>query len=776
MSANSRISNLISTQVPFFVRNDHENFVRFVEAYYEYLEQSNNTTQLGKTIHTAKSLPDYMDVDRTIDIFSEQLYNQYLKLIPKNVIADKALILKHVQDFYKARGTEKSIEFLLRIMFGEEDVVFYYPKRDILRASDGKWFIEKSVKIEDVRVDGVSNTNVNVLKNFVNRKITGNTTNAYAIVEKTDVYYEGDVLIYELKISNPYKKFQAGETIFTLFDDNGITKSLSANLFKGFINTVEVVTPGTGYKVGDIVPIESLTGTGANIIVSSVTSGNIVSFGIVRGGAGFQIGDNLIISGGGGVGAGGFVSTVLKDGSVHPNSYSIPISTILLEANTTIGNAVYSNLSSSNVNTSVGNATSYFTYSNTGPASAATVSFQGSNYISLPSITVVANTVVRSLGILGRMDIINGGLNYANGDIITFTNIIGGYGSGASANVKSVDANGVIKEVQFVDVPGQIIGGTGYAQDKLPLANVVSNTGSGANIVVSAVLGDGEDIQAVSTSLGGIIRLSVLNKGINYDVDTKLNLTSIGDGTAKANVSVVTGSFTYPGRYLNDDGHLSGYNFLEDRDYYQNFSYVVKAKQSIEKYRKALKDLVHPAGMILFGEYLFVDSTPNVSFNSVTGQYATTTYVGTYSSTSNADGILVLVYSPNSDVSSLANAYVEILSGDTANLTNGSFAVNVVNSAAFTIYYANTMPGTVSANTGNGNTKILTGSSTNFNAFNVGDAFKISGYSNTFYVGAVQNSVSMTVTTVLPRNLTGNTFYRIQTRANSSGNIMFTSI
>lgn len=778
MSANNRISNLVSTQLPFFVRNDHENFVRFVEAYYEYLEQFPVGNNIGKTVHTAKSLPDYMDVDRTIDLFSEKLYNNYLKLIPNKTIADKSLILKNVQDFYKARGTEKSIEFLLRIMFGEENTEFYYPKRDVLRASDGKWFIEKSVKIEDVKVNGFSNTDVNVLQNFKNRRIVGNTTGAYATVEKVDVYYEGDVLIYELKISNQYKKFTAGETIFTLYDDGNTTKSLTANLFKGFINTVEVVKSGTGYKVGDIVTIESLTGSGGNIVVSSVTSGNIVSFGVVKGGAGFQFGDNFLISGGGGIGAGGYVETVLKDNSIHPNSYSIPISTILLEANTTIGNVVYSNLSSSNVNTALANATSYFVYANTGPILTSALSFQGSGYESLPTITAVSNTVVRSLGILGRMEIIDGGLNYANGDNIVFTNVIGGYGSGAAANVKSVDANGIIQEVQFVPVPGQITGGTGYTQTHLPKANVISGTGTGANVIVTAVLGDGEEIQAATTSVGGIIKLAILNKGINYDVDTTLNLSSIGDGTAKANVSIVTGSFTYPGRYLNDDGHLSGYNFLEDRDYYQNFSYVVKAKHAIEKYRKALKDLIHPAGLKLFGEYLYTDQIVGSSLNSVTSLYDSSVRIAKYEATSNANGTLILAYSPYYDVSGLSNTsfYIEILSGDNANLTNGRFTVTSLNTAAFTIYYANSMLGTVSANAGNGNTRTLTGASTNFNDLNIGDAIKISGYSNTFYVGTVQNSESLIVTSILPKNLTGNTFYRVQTRANSNGSILFTRI
>jgi hypothetical protein len=769
-TTNSKISNLVASQVPFFVRNDHDTFVKFMEAYYEYTEQS------GKVVERAKNLPAYSDIDRTVDEFTEYFYKTYLAKIPRNIMADKSLVLKHIKDFYTARGTEKSIQFLIRILLGDENVEFYYPKRDVLKASDGKWFVEKSLKIEDVHVNGVPNTSVNVIQNFKNRKISGNTSNAYAIVERAEVYYEGDVLIYELKISNQYKTFRAGETIYTLFDENGTTKSLTANLFKGFINTVEVTSPGTGYKIGDIVSIESLTGTGGNIIVSSVTSGNIVSLGIINGGAGFKIGDTFLITGGGGSGAGGFTTAVLTDNSVHPNSYSVPISTIALEANTPIGNTFYSNLSSSNANTTLANATSYFTYSNTGPISATTVSFQGSGYLGLPTITAVSNTVIRNLGILGRMEIVNGGLNYANGDIITFTNVIGGYGTGASANVKSVDANGKIAAVQFVQVPGQIIGGSGYSQSHLPIANVVSGTGNGASIIVSAVLGDGENIQAGTTSVGSIIRLLIVSRGTNYDVDTTLNLSSIGDGTAKATASIVTGSFTYPGRYLNDDGHLSGYNFLEDRDYYQSFSYVVKARHSIEKYRKALKDLIHPAGMRLFGEYLFVDPMVNVSFNTTNGQYANTTYTGTYTSTSNANGTLVLVYSPNIDVSALSNVYIEIMSGDTDNLSSGKFSVNTINSSAFTIYYANTMSGTVSANAGVGNTRILTGSSTPFGRFNLGDRIRISGHSNTFYVGAVKNATSLTVTTRLPKNITGNTFYRVQTRANSNGNILFTSI
>ena len=41
---------------------------------------------------------------------------------------------------------------------------------------------------------------------------------------------------------------------------------------------------------------------------------------------------------------------------------------------------------------------------------------------------------------------------------------------------------------------------------------------------------------------------------------------------------------------------------IQDGKYYQTHSYVVKVGESINKWRSALKDLVHPSGHIFFGE------------------------------------------------------------------------------------------------------------------------------------------------------------------------------
>lgn len=700
MSSNSKISNLISTQVPFFVRNDHQNFVRFVEAYYEYLEQSNTITGIGNTVDMAKSLPHNMNIDESIDLFTQKFYDNYLKFLPGNVIADKNIIIKHIQDFYKARGTEKSIEFLLRVMFGEEETEFYYPKRDVLRASDGKWFVEKSLKVQDIAINGVANDDILAVQNFAKRQITGNTFLATAIVERADVYYEGGTLVKELKISQQTKNFADGEVLFATFTNEGITYSITANLFSGLLNTVVLTKAGTGYFVGDEVQIESDSGTGGSIIVSSVTSGNITGISVLNGGAGFRVNNSILISGGGGSNASANVLTVDTSGTVHPNTYNVYYTTIASLANAAINLSDYYTetntvISGSNANTTLANTLLSYVFANTGPIQTVLLLNAGENFSVTPNTSAVANTRILALGILGRMRINNGGLDYQINDEIEFINNIGSFGSGAKANVFNVAANGMITEVRFVESPisGYPIGGMGYNQTNLPRANVISLTGSGADIEVTAILGDGENVPVGTSSIGEINELSIISRGSGYKTTPTLNLKSIGDGTAQAVATIITGTFTYPGRYINDDGHLSGYNFLEDRDYYQDFSYVVKAKQSIEKYRKALKDLIHPVGLKLFGEYLFVDNGENlnVSVSRATANYSSNiTYAGTYTANGNAltTFINVSVQDANTvNISNLnlSNVYIEFLSGDTGNLVNTVYSVTPISNSEFQI-------------------------------------------------------------------------------------------
>ena len=754
-SSNNRTSVLVNSQVPEFVRNEHQTFVKFLEYYYRYLEQD------GKQLYVSKNLVNFLDIDHiNADVqydkilgdehslreegdyhaFLQKMYDNFITFIPDTVITDRVNLLKHAKEFYTSRGSEKSVRFLMRALYNKE-VEFYYPKSDILRASDGKWFIEKSLKITNIQVNNSSNSLA--VTNFADHKIYGSSSKATATVERVDVYFDKGQQVYELKISSAYREFLNDERIYTYYTEEGNDKFLSANLFSGVITAVTINEGGSGYTEGASVNVAS-NGSGAQIVISKVTKGIIQSVGVSFGGAGFKIDDPIVISGGGGTGANANVSNVNANGFYHPNSYNVMWTTIGLEANTAINNTRYSNLVSSIVdpaNAWMTNSMSFFAYSNCGPAVSCFVINTGNNYVPPLALTISANSIISLLGILGRMEIVNGGSNYAANDKIEFLNPIGSTGSGAYANVTSVDANGKITQVNFISQPGQIIGGSGYDYTNLPKANVISATGNGANIMVTAIIGQNERLVAANSSIGTIQEISIITGGAGYIDNPVLRLDQLGDGLANATLTVVTGAYSYPGRYINDDGHISSYNFLEDRDYYQNFSYVVKIDESINKYRKPLKSLIHPAGSKLFGEYLLVDDTQTNSNTNVSVSYAKTesntkffesyfqvqgyvtgvfapqiesgsatveTITAPYStsvSTSNLSGTYaatnntIRVYSPIHGYSANDYVYLQFTSNAWANLADISYLITSANANYLTV--TNPLSETVSGNTGN---------------------------------------------------------------------------
>ena len=207
----------------------------------------------------------------------------------------------------RAKGSENSIKFLLRALYNVESE-FYYPKQDILRASDGKWYIEKAIRIADTQVNNVSNSMIDT--EFVGKQITGMDSQAKAIVEGVNVYYRNGALVTELKISNSNKPFYSNEKIFTYYQDSefGATKFISASVFGGQIVDTDIINGGTGYLEGMVIPVipTGNTGSGANVRITRVSRGGInrifvgvgTTFGYRDdGGVGYKTDDIILISG-----------------------------------------------------------------------------------------------------------------------------------------------------------------------------------------------------------------------------------------------------------------------------------------------------------------------------------------------------------------------------------------------------------------------------------------------------------------------------------------------
>ena len=188
-SFDERISVQVEGQLPDFVKQDHATFVAFLEAYYEYMEL------LGKPYEIISNLDNYFNVDKTVDDYLKYFKNQFGKDVPEAVFANanKPQVLKKLRDFYRSKGSEKSFQFLFRLLYKEE-IEFYYPSSDMLRVSDGKYSSDKIIRCVD-------NSGVNAAAGFVGKTITGDTSLATGVVELVLNEYIGPFSVSTIYLS-----------------------------------------------------------------------------------------------------------------------------------------------------------------------------------------------------------------------------------------------------------------------------------------------------------------------------------------------------------------------------------------------------------------------------------------------------------------------------------------------------------------------------------------------------------------------------------------------
>ena len=154
-----------------FIRHEHPQFRNFVYRYFEYLDR-----EKGEYDIIAK-LFFYGDIDRTLDEFIDYFKPQYTTGFPDAVAADFRFLIKNIKSFYLSKGSEKSYEFLFKVLF-DSFVEFYYPKNDILRASDGKWIEPNYLKIDDFGISFID------IVAYIDKKVVGDVSGATNFIEE----------------------------------------------------------------------------------------------------------------------------------------------------------------------------------------------------------------------------------------------------------------------------------------------------------------------------------------------------------------------------------------------------------------------------------------------------------------------------------------------------------------------------------------------------------------------------------------------------------------
>ena len=464
MATNKKISTNVDQQFPFFVRDDGPNLVAFLKAYYEWTEQANNA------IEVSKNLLNYQDIDSTYEKYLEYFHREIMDDIPRDVLANRNKLAKHIKDVYRSRGSQLSYQLLFRILYNEE-IEFYYPGEDLLRVSDGRWVLETSIRV------GPPVSSTYSADSFLNNKIIGLTSQATARVDRADKSLSSGTIVDEFYLLDIQGTFQDNEEE-ALFDDRAVKATVFAT--SGPLQSVTVQKGGAFHQTGDAVNFISTSGSGANGVVIETIGTSAAQWSIERKGSGYTLGSDITIDHGSGAESSFTIATLSNTEVIAINSDPIlPMANVglgtgprfvSLGANTS---AVSANLATANVSSTIISG-SLFTNTTFGSINSISQSNYGYGYDPvLPTATVreplIADTLTidpdggfkgqnalivstHAPGAISSVKVNNFGADYSRFDSITINNLTR---AGTQAATAAPNISGIINYPgKYIDTKG----------------------------------------------------------------------------------------------------------------------------------------------------------------------------------------------------------------------------------------------------------------------------------------------------------------------------------
>jgi hypothetical protein len=335
MFANNYISTIVENQLPDFVRSEHPKFVALLKKYYEYMEQD------GKTLNLGKNLYDYADVDTTRSDLIKYFKSKIIPNFPEETELSTAKLIKAARDFYDKKGTPDSFKFLFRALYNQ-DIDVYFPKEDILKASDGKWKQPQALRLAfSDTLTLVANGNVNVFAvsantitsnniNFVSASINVNSYIQIGTEKRKVTNVNASTIIVEIPFANTgnaqtydsAKLYKVTLSEYASFNVNLLEKKLGVGEVSRTTcvieKAVQTVDSQTGREIVELYVsnVRRLFDAGENLVVKYTEDGiektfksKIISlisnlslyrnrFGVVQTGRRYKTGDPVVFYGG----------------------------------------------------------------------------------------------------------------------------------------------------------------------------------------------------------------------------------------------------------------------------------------------------------------------------------------------------------------------------------------------------------------------------------------------------------------------------------------------
>ena len=508
-------------------------------------------------VNNISDLINFRDPDKVIDHFLTNMRNEFLATLPENLAqgVNKKKLIKNIKSLYRSKGSVRGHEMFFRILFGEDSETIY-PRENMFKASDGQFDSLKVLRVIATLGD------VTLL---IGRTITGQTSEATAIVENTSTFQIGASTVTELILNDDsiLGTFAVGEEIQGTISDTD-DFFVKANI-TGIPGTKNIINDGSLNKSTDTINLTA-GGEGALFQIEDIGPGKITEIIIDNKGTNYLVGDSLVFNntGTGGKNAAGFVKVV--NGGIADQNGNTNVATgiedrIILEDETTSGDAYEGKLIMQEQFTDLQTIEEIF------------LTNGGGQYLELPTVTVTSSTG-------------NGATLKAYGDevgkIVKLKTVELGrsYESAPTPPVLGFFNNMIVSNINgtFIEKINTVTGDTSGAT-----GTIAEFDNTKGLLRIKNVTGTFQLNETITSSSGGTCKLRKL------DVST-------------ASVNVVSVSDT-DGAFISERGKVSETTMrIQDSLFYQDYSYVIKVGQSIARWRDAFKKTMHTAGFYFTGQ------------------------------------------------------------------------------------------------------------------------------------------------------------------------------
>ena len=147
------------------------------------------SSRVSATVHNyyknplfaSRTLIKERDIDTTTTTFIKNFEREFLSDLPSNLKGEKPLMMKHIVDVYRAKGSKASYDFLFKTLYDIQDLEYYAPKDDLWKASDGQWVADKTLRL----------TTFDPVSEFEGRVVTGRKSFATGEVDRVLTFASG---------------------------------------------------------------------------------------------------------------------------------------------------------------------------------------------------------------------------------------------------------------------------------------------------------------------------------------------------------------------------------------------------------------------------------------------------------------------------------------------------------------------------------------------------------------------------------------------------------